>query len=158
LGDSAKSYLNAGASRHRPTIRLATKCSRRLLSSSRPPGRASRCAPPTAMQRIVSSGSPRRLRPRLRHLAWTAAAADIDRRPYHPWQDIEARQPLPARPVRAGGPWRTLQSEAGHVDARPMQDRIPLDRRKPLATHGRTIHRVIFNRPLHCHRRPLIPP
>jgi len=29
-----------------------------------------------------------------------------------------------------------LQSEAGYIDARPQR----LDRRKPLATHGRTIH------------------
>jgi len=31
-----------------------------------------------------------------------------------------------------------LQSEAGYIDARPH----PPDRRKPLATHGRTIHWV----------------
>jgi hypothetical protein len=34
------------------------------------------------------------------------------------------------------GPEHTLQSEAGYIDARPY---LP-DRRKPLATHGRTIH------------------
>jgi hypothetical protein len=41
-------------------------------------------------------------RPRLRRLAWTGAETDVDRRPHHPGQDIEARQSLPARPVRAG--------------------------------------------------------
>src|SRR5260370_30959168 len=41
--------------------------------------------------------------PRLRRLAWTGAQADLDGGPYNPWQDIEARQSLPARPVRAGG-------------------------------------------------------
>jgi hypothetical protein len=39
-----------------------------------------------------------------------------------------------------GGPeHHTLQPEAGYIDARPQ----PTDRRKPLATHGRTIHWVI---------------
>jgi hypothetical protein len=36
------------------------------------------------------------------------------------------------------GPEHTLQSEAGYIDARPYL----LDRRKPLAPHGRTIHWV----------------
>ena len=37
--------------------------------------------------------------------------ADLDRRPHHPRQDIEARQSLPARPVRAGGMGRADQAE-----------------------------------------------
>jgi transposase len=36
-------------------------------------------------------------------LAWPCCQADIDRRPHHPGQDIEAWQSLPARSVRAGG-------------------------------------------------------
>jgi transposase len=40
---------------------------------------------------------------RFRRLAWTGAETDLDRRPHHPRQDIEAWQSLPARPVRAGG-------------------------------------------------------
>jgi hypothetical protein len=36
------------------------------------------------------------------------------------------------------GPEHTLQAEAGYIDARPLSCR---DRRKPLATRGRTIHR-----------------
>src|SRR2546427_1975587 len=35
--------------------------------------------------------------------AWLGAAADLDPRPHHPRQDIQARQSLPARPLRAGG-------------------------------------------------------
>src|ERR1700732_2356348 len=42
-------------------------------------------------------------RPRLRRLARTGAQADLDRRPHHPRQNLEARQSLPARSVRAGG-------------------------------------------------------
>src|SRR5260370_5541587 len=49
--------------------------------------------------------------PRLRRLAWTGAQADLDGGPYNPWQDIEARQSLPARPVRAGGLGRADQTE-----------------------------------------------
>src|SRR6266567_2279683 len=46
-------------------------------------------------------------RSRLRRLAWTGAQADIDWRPHDPRQDIEARQSLPARPVRAAA-WVVL--------------------------------------------------
>ena len=42
-------------------------------------------------------------RPRLRRLARTGAQADLDGRPHDPRQNIEARQSLPARSVRAGG-------------------------------------------------------
>src|SRR6266581_1428447 len=49
-------------------------------------------------------------RSRLRRLAWTGAQADIDWRPHDPRQDIEARQSLPARPVRAGGLGRADQA------------------------------------------------
>src|SRR5713101_5894744 len=49
--------------------------------------------------------------PRLRRLAWTGAQADLDGGPYNPRQDIEARQSLPARPVRAGGMGRADQAE-----------------------------------------------
>ena len=38
--------------------------------------------------------------PRFRCLARAGAAADVDRRPHHPRQDIQARQSLLARPVR----------------------------------------------------------
>ena len=41
--------------------------------------------------------------PRLRRLAGARAKADLDRGPYHPRQDIQARQSLPAGSVRAGG-------------------------------------------------------
>ena len=48
---------------------------------------------------------------RLRRLARPRSQADIDRRPHHPGQDIQARQSLPARPVRAGGLGRADQAE-----------------------------------------------
>ena len=44
-------------------------------------------------------------------LAWTGAQADLDRRPHHPRQDIQARQSLPARPIRASGVGRADQAE-----------------------------------------------
>jgi len=47
----------------------------------------------------------------LRRLAWPRSQADIDRRPHHPRQDIQARQSLPARAVRAGGLGRADQAE-----------------------------------------------
>ena len=45
--------------------------------------------------------------------AWlgTRSQADIDRRPHHPRQDIQARQSLPAGSVRAGGLGRADQDE-----------------------------------------------
>src|SRR6266567_4143727 len=42
-------------------------------------------------------------RPRLRRLARTGAQADLDGRPHDPRLNLEARQSLPARSVRAGG-------------------------------------------------------
>src|SRR5882762_6927040 len=42
-------------------------------------------------------------RPRLRRLARTGAQANLDGRPYDPRQNLQARQSLPARSVRAGG-------------------------------------------------------
>ena len=45
----------------------------------------------------------------LRRLARPCSQADIDWRPHHPGQDIQARQSLPARPVRAGGLGRADQ-------------------------------------------------
>jgi hypothetical protein len=41
--------------------------------------------------------------------------------------------------IHDGPEQNTLQAEAGYIDARPQ---LP-DRRNPLATHGRTIDRVI---------------
>ena len=49
--------------------------------------------------------------PRLRRLARPRSQADIDRGPHDPGQDIQARQSLPARPVRAGGLGRADQAE-----------------------------------------------
>ena len=49
--------------------------------------------------------------PRLRRLARPRSQADIDRRPHHPGQDIQARQSLPAGSVRAGGMGRADQAE-----------------------------------------------
>ena len=51
-------------------------------------------------------------RPRLRRLARTGAKADIDGRPYHPRQDIQARQSLSALSVRAGSLGRIGQGRA----------------------------------------------
>ena len=48
---------------------------------------------------------------RLRRLARPRSQADIDRRPHHPGQDIQARQSLPAGSVRAGGLGRADQAE-----------------------------------------------
>ena len=42
-------------------------------------------------------------RPRLRRPARTGAQADLDGRPHDPRQNLQARQSLPARSVRAGG-------------------------------------------------------
>src|SRR5262249_13014358 len=41
-------------------------------------------------------------RPRLRRLAGSSPQANLDRRPHHPGQDIEARQSLPVGSVRSG--------------------------------------------------------
>ena len=49
--------------------------------------------------------------PRLRRLAGARAKADLDRGPYHPRQDIQARQSLPAGSVRAGGMGGADQTE-----------------------------------------------
>ena len=49
--------------------------------------------------------------PRLRRLARAGAEADVDGRPHDPGQDLEARQSLPARAVRAGGVGRADQAE-----------------------------------------------
>ena len=48
---------------------------------------------------------------RLCRLAGARSQADIDRRPYHPRQDIQARQSLPAGSVRAGGVGRADQAD-----------------------------------------------
>src|SRR5712691_6662601 len=64
-------------------------------------------------------------RSRLRRLAWTGAQADIDWRPHDPRQDIEARQSLPARPVRAGGLGRADQAkELGTLRAQALDRAI----------------------------------
>ena len=49
-------------------------------------------------------------RPRLRRLAGPRAQADLDWRPHHPRQDIEAGQPLPARSIRASSVGRADQA------------------------------------------------
>jgi hypothetical protein len=41
--------------------------------------------------------------PGLRGLARARASPDIHRRPHHPRQDLQTRQPLPACPIRASG-------------------------------------------------------
>jgi hypothetical protein len=53
-------------------------------------------------------------RPRLRRMAGPSPQADLDRRPYHPRQDIEAWQSLPACSVRAGGMGRQ------HIAVQPL--------------------------------------
>ena len=50
-------------------------------------------------------------RPRLRRLAGARPKTDVDRGPHDPGQDIQARQSLPARSVRAGGMGRADQAE-----------------------------------------------
>jgi hypothetical protein len=65
------------------------------------------CAPNLSLPSALSRASARQWglqEPRLGRLAWVVAPADLDRRPYHPRQDIDARQSRPARAVRAGGP------------------------------------------------------
>ena len=57
---------------------------------------------------------------RLRCLARIGAQTDIDRRPHHPGQDIETRQSLPARSVRAGGAGSVTGSNRG--SKRPRSD------------------------------------
>ena len=60
-------------------------------------------------------------RSRLRCLAGTGAQADLDRRPHDPRQDIQTRQSLSARPVRAGGLGRADQaSELGAPRAQAL--------------------------------------
>ena len=50
-------------------------------------------------------------RPRLRRLAGARPEANLDGRSHDPRQDIQARQSLPARPVRTGGLGRADQTE-----------------------------------------------
>ena len=47
----------------------------------------------------------------LRRLAWARSETNLDRRPHHPRQDIQARQSLPASSVRSGGMGRADQAE-----------------------------------------------
>ena len=63
-------------------------------------------------------------RPRLRRLAGPCAEADLDWRPHHPRQDIEARQSLPARSVRASSLGRADQAtELGASRAQALDRR-----------------------------------
>ncbi len=55
--------------------------------------------------------------PRLRGLARTGAETDVDRRPHHPRQHIQARQSLSAHAVRSGRLGRVGQSWARGVGA-----------------------------------------
>ncbi|SIO65418.1 Transposase [Bradyrhizobium erythrophlei] len=57
----------------------------------------------SAMVAAIGTGDVFLQRPRLRRLARTGAQADLDGRPHDPRQNLEARQSLPARSVRAGG-------------------------------------------------------
>src|SRR5215475_10941663 len=50
--------------------------------------------------------------PRLCRMARTGAQANLDRRSHDPRQDIEARQPLPPRPVRTGRMGRSCKGQA----------------------------------------------
>ena len=52
--------------------------------------------------------------PRLRRLARTGAEADLDGRPHDPRQNLQARQSLSARSVRAGGLGRAGQAGIKH--------------------------------------------
>ena len=56
--------------------------------------------------------------------------------------------------IHDGPEHNTLQLEAGYIDARPH---LP-DRRKPLATHGRTIHWVSSDKTPSEHNETAIPP
>src|SRR6266446_5433166 len=55
--------------------------------------------------------------------------------------------------IHDGPKHNTLQSEAGYIDARPP----PPIRRNLLATHGRTIHRVICDQNRALRSLPLLP-
>ncbi len=52
---------------------------------------------------------------RLCRLAWTGPTANLNWGSYDPGQDIEARQSLPACPVRAGSMGRACESEADQM-------------------------------------------
>jgi transposase len=65
----------------------------------------------SAMVAAIGNGDVFFQRPRLRRLVGARPQADIDRRPHHPRQDIEARQSLPAGFVRAGGMGRADQTQ-----------------------------------------------
>ena len=56
----------------------------------------------SAMVAAIGAGDSVLQGPRLRRLAGAGPQADLDGRPHDPWQDIEARQSLPARAVRSG--------------------------------------------------------
>ncbi len=71
----------------------------------------------------------RTLRGSAGRLAWTGAQADLDGRPHHPRQDIEARKPLPAR-VRISS--KVSQSQ----NCTPNNSRPPIKRREPIVPDG----------------------
>src|SRR5215471_17832644 len=50
-------------------------------------------------------------RPRLRCLVRPGPQANLDWRPHYPWQDLQTRQSLPARSIRAGSVGRVDQAE-----------------------------------------------
>ncbi len=87
----------------------------------------------SAMVAAIGSWRSVHQRPRLRRLAGAGPEADIDRRPHDPRQDIQARQSLPARPVRAGGmgcadqakelgaPWAQALDRGGQEAAAPQR-------------------------------------
>ena len=64
----------------------------------------------SAMVAAIGTGDALLKRPRLRRLAGPRAQADLDWRPHHPRQDIEARQPLPACSIRASSVGRADQA------------------------------------------------
>jgi hypothetical protein len=72
-------------------------------------------------------------RPRLCRLAGARPAPDVDRGPHDSGQDIQARQSLPARPVRAGSLGRAGEGEAAHVGA-PRAQALDRGRQETVAS------------------------
>ena len=70
---------------------------------------------------------------RLRRMARARAQADLDRRPHDPGQDIEARQSLPARPIRSGSMGRAREGEAEQM-GRPRAQALDRGRQEAVAS------------------------
>ena len=78
-------------------------------------------------------------RSRLCCMARAGSEANLDRGPYHPRQNIEAGQSLPARPVRAGGMGRSCKSETDQM-GRPRAQALDRGRQEAAASQ-RARHR-----------------